>query len=80
MTVAIWCVLVAALLTYVRFGPVKGNLDPHAPRLGVARLDGLAARVGHIGFYLADRPPLRSARFCIGLALTSIVFIHPAFR
>jgi uncharacterized MAPEG superfamily protein len=123
MTVAIWCVLVAALLPYVPFGLAKGKLNPHAPRLGVAQLDGLAARahgahlnafeafpffaaavivsqlvegasatvgwlalaflvarIGHIGFYLADRPPLRSACFTLGLLLTAVIFIHPAFH
>jgi uncharacterized MAPEG superfamily protein len=123
MTLAIWCVLVAAFLPYVPFGLAKGKLDPHAPRLGAAQLDGLAARahgahlnafeafpffaaavivsqvvegasatvgwlalafvvarIGHIGFYLADRPPLRSACFALGLALTLAIFVHPAFR
>ena len=123
MTLAIWCFLVAALLPYVPFGLAKGKLDPHAPRLGAPRLEGLAARahaahlnafeafpffaaavivsqvvegpsatvgglavaflgarIGHIGFYLADRPPLRSACFTLGLLLTAVIFIHPAFH
>lgn len=123
MTLAIWCVLVAALLPYVPFGLAKGKLDPHAPRLGVAQLDGVAARahgahlnafeafpffaaavivsqvvegpsatvgwlalafivvrIGHMAFYLADRPPLRSACFTLGLLLTVAIFVHPAFR
>jgi uncharacterized MAPEG superfamily protein len=123
MTVAIWCILVAALLPYVPFGFAKHKLDPRAPRLGAAQLEGraaraygahlnafeafpffaaavivsqvvegvsatvgwlalafLVARVGHIGFYLADRPPLRSACFTVGLLLTLAIFVHPAFR
>jgi uncharacterized MAPEG superfamily protein len=123
MTVAIWCILVAALPPYVPFALVSRRIDPHAPRLGALKLDGLAARahgahlnafeafpffaaavivsqvvegasatvdwlavaflfvrVGHIGFYLADRPPLRSACFILGLLLAVAIFIHPAFR
>ena len=123
MTVAIWCVLVAALLPYVPFALVSRRIDPHAPRLGALKLDGLAARangahlnafeafpffaaavivsqvvegasatvgwlavaylvvrVGHIGFYLVDRPPLRSACFILGLLLAVAIFIHPAFH
>jgi uncharacterized MAPEG superfamily protein len=123
MTVAIWCILVAALLPYVPFGFAKHKLDPRAPGLGAAQLEGraaraygahlnafeafpffaaavivsqvvegvsatvgwlalafLVARVGHIGFYLADRPPLRSACFTVGLLLTLAIFVHPAFR
>ena len=123
MTVAIWCVLVAALLPYVPFGFAKRALDPRAPRLGAPQLEGLAARaygahlnafeafpffaaavivsqlvegpsatvgglalafiavrIGHIAFYLADRPSLRSACFTLGLLLTLVIFIHPAFH
>jgi uncharacterized MAPEG superfamily protein len=141
MTLAIWCVLVAAFLPYFPFGLARRRLDPHAPRLNAAQLDGLAARadgapikpgggcavvaaraygahlnafeafpffaaavivsqivegasatvgglalafvmarIGHIAFYLADRPPLRSACFTLGLALTLVIFIHPAFH
>ena len=123
MTLAIWCVLVAAFLPYVPFGLASRQLDPHAPRRNASQLEGLAARahgahlnafeafpffaaavivsqivegpsamvgglalafvvarIGHIAFYLADRPPLRSACFFIGLALALVIFIHPAFR
>jgi uncharacterized MAPEG superfamily protein len=123
MTLAIWCVLVAAFLPYFPFGLARRKLDPHAPRLNAAQLDGLAARaygahlnafeafpffaaavivsqiveganatvgglalafvmarIGHIAFYLADRPPVRSACFTLGLALTLAIFIHPAFH
>jgi uncharacterized MAPEG superfamily protein len=123
MTLAIWCVLVAAFLPYVPFGLASRKLDPHAPRLNAPQLEGLAARaygahlnafeafpffaaavivsqvvegasatvgwlalafvvarIGHIAFYLADRPPLRSACFALGLALTLVIFIHPAFH
>ena len=123
MTVAIWCVLVAALLPYVPFALVMGRVDQRAPRLAARGLEGLAARahgahlnafealpffaaavivshivegasatvawlavafivarIGHIGFYLADRPPLRSACFTLALLLAIAIFIHPAFR
>ena len=112
MTVAIWCVLVAALLPYVPFALVSRQLDQGAPRWRRCSSKGLAARahgahlnafeafpffaaavivsqivegasatvawlavgfvlarIGHIGFYLADRPPLRSACFTLGLLL-----------
>lgn len=44
MTLAIWCVLVAALLPYVPFGLVSSKLNPRAPRLGASGLEGLSAR------------------------------------
>ncbi|MGD0640237.1 MAG: MAPEG family protein [Roseiarcus sp.] len=44
MTVAFWCVLVAALLPYVPRGLASSKLDPRAPRVGVPALEGLAAR------------------------------------
>jgi uncharacterized MAPEG superfamily protein len=122
MTVAFWCVLIAALLPYVPFGLVRG-LDPKTPRVGVDKLTGRAARahgahlnafeafapfaaavviahivegpsavinvlaalwvvarLGHIGFYLADQQPLRSLAFTVGLVLTLAIFIQPAFH
>jgi len=123
MTIAFWCVFVAALLPYVPFGFASTKLDPHAPRLGAPALQGLAARaygahlngfeafpffaaavivshvveganatvgwfavafvvarLAHMAFYLTDRQPLRSAFFLVGLALTAVIFIHPAFH
>ncbi|MGO9770189.1 MAG: MAPEG family protein [Roseiarcus sp.] len=123
MTIAFWCVFVAALLPYVPFGFASTKLDPHAPRLGAPALQGLAARaygahlngfeafpffaaavivshvveganatvgwlavafvaarLAHMAFYLTDRQPLRSACFFVGLALTAVIFIHPAFH
>jgi uncharacterized MAPEG superfamily protein len=123
MTVAFWCVLIAALLPYVPFGLVSSRLNPKAPRLGVTQLEGLparaygahlnafetfasfaaaviiahivegssattnwlavlyiAVRLGHLGFYLADRQPLRSAMFFLGLLITIVIFVQPAFH
>jgi uncharacterized MAPEG superfamily protein len=123
MTVAFWCVLVAALLPYVPFGLASNKLNPHAPRLGAPALEGLAARaygahcngfeafpffaaavivshvveganttvgwlalafivarLAHMAFYLMDRQPLRTTCFFIGLALTIVIFVHPAFH
>ena len=40
----------------------------------------VAARLAHMAFYLMDRQPLRSACFFVGLALTAVIFIHPAFH
>ena len=39
MTIAIWCILIAAALPYVAFGFVKG-IDPKQPRLTSATLKG----------------------------------------
>ena len=123
MTIAFWCVLIAALLPYVPFGFASGSLDRHTPRLGVPALQGVAARaygahlnafetfapfaaaviianavegasattkflailyilarIGHLAAYLADRQPLRSTAFFVGLALTIVIFIQPAFH
>jgi len=44
MTLAFWCVLVAAVLPYVPFGFASGGLNPRAPRAGANALEGLAAR------------------------------------
>ena len=38
MTIAIWCIFIAATLPYVPFAMVKG-LDPIRPRIGVDKLD-----------------------------------------
>lgn len=123
MTMAFWCVFVAALLPYVPFGLASSKLNPNAPRLGVAALEGVAARaygahlngfeafpffaaavivshiveganatvgwlalafilarLAHMAFYLMDRQPLRSASFFVGMALTVVIFVHPAFH
>ena len=123
MTVAFWCVLVAAILPYVPFGLAASELDRHAPRLGAVSLAGLAARaygahsngfeafpffaaavivshivegpsatvgwlavafivarLAHMAFYLTDRQPLRTTFFFIGMALTIVIFVHPAFH
>jgi len=48
--------------------------------VGWLALSFVVARVGHMVFYLADRPPLRSTCFFIGLALALIIFVHPAFH
>ncbi len=61
MTIAFWCVLVAALLPYVPFGFVKG-LDPKAPRVAVKDLAGLPARAhgAHLNAFEAF-PPFAAA-------------------
>ena len=43
MTIAIWCIFIAATLPYVAFGFVKG-LDPERPRFHVGDLAGQQAR------------------------------------
>ena len=48
--------------------------------VGWLALGFIVARIGHMAFYLVDRPPLRSACFFIGLALALVIFIHPVFR
>ncbi len=121
MTIAFWCVLVAALLPYVPFGLVKG-LDPKNPRARVKELTGISARAhgahlnafeafppfaaaviishlslgangwsnilallflvarfAHMGCYLADLAPPRSAAFFAGLIIVIVMFIHAAW-
>ena len=123
MTLAFWCILVAALLPYVPFGLVSSKLDPRAPRVGAASIEGLPGRaygahlnafeafpffaaavivshivegpnalvgwlavafilvrLAHMGFYLSDRAPLRSACFFLGAIIDVIIFVHPAFH
>jgi uncharacterized MAPEG superfamily protein len=43
MTIAIWCILIAATLPYVAFGFVKG-IEPNQPRYHVGDLVGRSAR------------------------------------
>jgi uncharacterized MAPEG superfamily protein len=43
MTIAIWCILIAATLPYVAFAFVKG-VDPTAPRTSVPALDARSTR------------------------------------
>ncbi len=40
----------------------------------------ILVRLAHMAFYLMDRQPLRTASFFIGLAVTAVIFIHPAFH
>lgn len=44
MTIAFWCVLVAALLPYAVFGPASAKLDIRLPRKLVGDLEGTPAR------------------------------------
>ena len=123
MTIAFWCVLIAALLPYVAFSFVANKLNPKQPRISARNLEGLPARahaaqlnhfeafplfaaaviiahvlegasttvnmlaiayiVVRIGFtaaYLADRQPIRSACFVVGLILAIAIFINPLFH
>jgi uncharacterized MAPEG superfamily protein len=123
MTLAFWCVFIAALLPYVPFGLTARLLNPKTPRQGVPNLEGLparahgahlnafeafppfaaaviishivegasttvnwlavlfiVARLGHMGFYLADRQPLRSASFFVGLIVVIVIFVQTAFH
>src|SRR5271165_4563503 len=43
MTIAIWCILIAATLPYVAFSFIKG-LDPEQPRFHVGDLPGRSVR------------------------------------
>jgi uncharacterized MAPEG superfamily protein len=40
----------------------------------------ILARIGHMGFYLADRQPLRSGSFFAGAIVIVIIFIQNAFH
>jgi len=44
MTIAFYCVLIAALMPYAVFGPASAKLDIRLPRKNVGELDGAAAR------------------------------------
>ncbi len=44
MTVAFWCILVAALLPYVPFSLAGPKLNPLTPRLSAPTLEGTPAR------------------------------------
>jgi uncharacterized MAPEG superfamily protein len=123
MTLAFWCVLVAALLPYVPASIAARGLDPKLPRKVAANLEGLparahaahlnafeafppfaaaviishvvegasatvnwlavlfiVARLAHMGFYLSDRQPLRSASFTVGLIIVIVIFVQTAFH
>ena len=43
MTIALWCIFIAAALPYVAFGFVKG-IDPNQPRFHVGDLEGQSVR------------------------------------
>jgi uncharacterized MAPEG superfamily protein len=62
MTIAFWCVFVAALLPYVPFGLAAGRLDPKTPRIGAAELEGVAARAygAHLNAF-ENFPPFAAA-------------------
>jgi uncharacterized MAPEG superfamily protein len=62
MTIAFWCVFVAAFLPYVPFGLASSKLNPKLPRLGAAQLDGLPARAygAHLNAFEAF-PPFAAA-------------------
>jgi uncharacterized MAPEG superfamily protein len=44
MTIAFWCVLIAALLPYAVFGPASAKLDIRLPRKLASDLEGTPAR------------------------------------
>src|SRR5580658_2875697 len=62
MSVAFWCVLVAALLPYVPVGLASRLLDPKMPRKGVPNLQGVASRAygAHLNAFEAF-PPFAAA-------------------
>jgi uncharacterized MAPEG superfamily protein len=57
MTIAFWCVLIAAFLPYVAFGLVKG-LDPKLPRESAKQLEGVSLRAhgAHLNHFEAFAP------------------------
>ena len=61
MTIAFWCVFIAALLPYVPFGLVKG-LDPRNTRTSIKDLEGRSARAysAHLNAFEAF-PPFAAA-------------------
>jgi uncharacterized MAPEG superfamily protein len=62
MTLAFWCVLIAAVLPYVPMGFAARFLDPRTPRKGVPNLEGLPARAygAHLNAFEAF-PPFAAA-------------------
>lgn len=44
MTIAIWCVLIAALLPYLVYGPAASKVNIRLPRASAPQLEGLPAR------------------------------------
>ena len=40
----------------------------------------IVARLAHMGFYLSDRQPLRSASFFVGLIIVIAIFVQTAFH
>jgi uncharacterized MAPEG superfamily protein len=69
MTIAFWCVLIAAILPYAPFGMVKG-LDPKNPRSDVKALTGISARAysAHLNAFEAF-PPFAAAVIISHLSL-----------
>jgi uncharacterized MAPEG superfamily protein len=57
MTIAFWCVLIAAFLPYLAFGFVKG-LDPKLPRESAKGLQGASLRAhgAHLNHFEAFAP------------------------
>jgi len=57
MTIAFWCVLIAAFLPYVAFGFVKG-LDSRLPRESARQLEGVSLRAhgAHLNHFEAFAP------------------------
>jgi uncharacterized MAPEG superfamily protein len=62
VTLAFWCILVAALAPYAPLGLTTRNLDPKLPRKRVPDLEGLAARAygAHLNAFEAF-PPFAAA-------------------
>ena len=58
MTIAIWCIFIAATLPYVAFGFVKG-LDSNKPRYHVSDLDARSIRA--YGAHLNGSRPFRGS-------------------
>ena len=57
MTIAFWCVLIAAFLPYAAFGMVRG-LDPKLPRASAKELEGASLRAhgAHLNSFEAFAP------------------------
>jgi uncharacterized MAPEG superfamily protein len=75
----------AHLNAFEAFPPFAAAVVISHLSLGDNRMTNLLAaafiivRAAHITFYLADRQPLRSAAFNLGLLLVVVMFLHAAW-
>jgi uncharacterized MAPEG superfamily protein len=78
MSIAYWCIFVAALLPYVWYTAARagaGRIDNHDPRLGMARLDEGRARRANNAQYNAFEA---FAPFAAGVLMAQAAGVDPS--